>query len=347
MIEESEESGYRPRPDQRCGKYYRINGRPGHCDRFSGAPCCSRWHWCGGSRGHCFCKGCKDWRTATEYPYPVILDKNMVFISNKKYPHARLAQWGKGGRQIGTYELDVYTDQLWTLDASKKHSGYFYIKNVRFKGYRIAKWGRGRKQVGVYRGHYWNDQLWKFEHVGGGFYRIKNKSYPGAKMTKFGKSDGNWGTYTGPAVYDDQHWKVTPRFESSGLLWDTIWQIDNRQGSMPVTKEITITTGLKTTSSKSFSTKIGLKTSLETSIGHGPFSASLANELTYELGYSMSTTVEKSWEKKVKIQFVAPARKNYRILQKKVLFTSPLARDNCQLRTNYKIEESSESFKTQ
>ena len=60
-------------------------------------------------------------------------------------------------------------------------------------------------------------------------------------MAKFGSGNGDWGTYAG-ADYDDQLWKLTPRFKSSGDV-DVVWSFDNRAGSQDLTKEITITTG--------------------------------------------------------------------------------------------------------
>ena len=35
------------------------------------------------------------------------LDGNTFFIYNKVYEHAKLAQWGTGGRDVGTYEQRI------------------------------------------------------------------------------------------------------------------------------------------------------------------------------------------------------------------------------------------------
>ena len=50
------------RGDQRCGDQFPMNGRPGECDSDGGFPCCSNFGWCGISRHHCQCVGCKDYR---------------------------------------------------------------------------------------------------------------------------------------------------------------------------------------------------------------------------------------------------------------------------------------------
>ena len=47
------------------------------------------------------------------------LNGNTFFIYNKKYEHAKLAQWGTGGRDVGTYEQAIHADQLWLLVKRK------------------------------------------------------------------------------------------------------------------------------------------------------------------------------------------------------------------------------------
>ena len=99
--------------------------------------------------------------------------------------------------------------------------------------------------------------------------------------------------------------------------------------------------GLNLTSSKSFSTKFGLKTSLEASIGQGGFGTLQMTDCSTELESSVSTTDEKSWQRETKVKLVARAGKNYRVLQNTVKFESPLVADNCKLLCSYTIEKSS------
>jgi hypothetical protein len=267
----------------------------------------------------------------------MIFDGNTFIITNKSYPHANLAQWGNGGRDMGTYEQKIYPSQLWLLEAHPTYADYFYIKNCGKEGYRIGKWGGGDEEVGAYNGQYYDDQLWKFVDAGDGYYRIHNKKYPSAKMAKWGKKDDDWGTYAGPD-YDSQLWKLKPRFKSEGVA-DVLWSCDNREGSQDIAEEITITTGLKSTTSESFSTTVGFKTSIEASIGLGDFSPSASSEFYAETNHSLSTTEEETWQRTTTIKFVAPAGKNYRVLQNTCRFESPLVADNCELRCNYKVEE--------
>lgn len=151
----------------------------------------------------------------------VQLNKNSFFIYNKFYERARLTQHNT---QLMTYENMVYPDQLWMLEESTRHRGYYYIKNVLHQGYRLAKYGWGSTQVTVYNGYYYDDQLWRFQREGD-YYRIYNKQYPTAKLTKYGKYNTLVSTYTGPN-YDDQLWKLVPRFSASASE-KIIWSINN------------------------------------------------------------------------------------------------------------------------
>ena len=60
-------------------------------------------------------------------------------------------------------------------------------------------------------------------------------------MAKWGKGDGEWGTYAGQD-YDDQLWKLTPRFGAAGIA-DVLWSVDNRKGANDFSETITITRG--------------------------------------------------------------------------------------------------------
>ena len=111
------------------------------------------------------------------------LNGNTFFIYNKKYEHAKLAQWGTGGRDVGTYEQAINPDQLWLLEENSSKPGYYYIKNAKHEGYRLAKWGSGDGQTGVYNGQYHYDQLWRFQKEGDLiYYRIYNRKYSSANL---------------------------------------------------------------------------------------------------------------------------------------------------------------------
>ena len=105
--------------------------------------------------------------------FQMIFDGNTFIITNKRYHKANLAQWGKGGRDMGTYERGFSPSQLWTLEAHPEHTDYYYMHNCHFEGYRIGKWGSGDKEVGPHGGEHYEAQLWKFVHEGDGFYRYE------------------------------------------------------------------------------------------------------------------------------------------------------------------------------
>ena len=277
------------------------------------------------------------------------MDGAIFYIINKVYSHARLAQWGTGGRDIGTYEQKVYPDQLWRLEAEPKHPGYYYICNVHNDGYRIGKWGGGDGEVGNYNGQYFDDQLWKFEKSGQ-FYRIFNYKYKDAKMAKWGKGDGYWGTFSGDN-YDDQLWKLVPLLEGSfGKLF--VWSIDNRQGSENVTIQRSVTKGVKITQASSLTKKTGFKASLKYSASlaiEGIFSVGgeTSYEFTQEIESSLSHANEKQWSETTTVTFTAPKGVNYRVTQWQLNFASDaLEDDQCQgqVLTKFKVEETDGDF---
>ena len=156
----------------------------------------------------------------------VTLDKNTFFIYNKRYNHAKIAQWGKGHGDVGTYEQTLNPDQLWFLEQSSRYPGYYYIKNAEYTGYRLAKFGRGDGDTIVYDGQYYDDQLWRFQKRGN-YYYIYNKVYSNARLAKWGKGDGEFGTYSG-RYYDDQLWKLVPRFGPAHVREHEVLNFDNR-----------------------------------------------------------------------------------------------------------------------
>lgn len=276
------------------------------------------------------------------------LDGAIFYIINKVYSHARLAQYGPGSRDIGTYEQKVYPDQLWRLQAEPKHPGYYYICNVHNDGYRIGKWGRGDDEVGNYNGQYFDDQLWKFEKSGD-FYRIFNYKYKDAKMAKYGKGDDQWGTFSGDN-YDDQLWKLTPLLEGS-LGKTLVWSIDNRQGSKDVTVQRSVTKGVKITQASSLTKKQGFKASLKFSASlaiKGIFSvgSEMSREFSQEIQSSVSHANENQWSETTTVTFTAPKGVNYRVTQWQFNFGSDTMSDQCQgqVLTKFKVEETKGGF---
>ncbi|KAK2717564.1 complement C1s subcomponent-like [Artemia franciscana] len=58
------------RSDGRCGEDFVLeNGSPSECDPKSERPCCSAFGFCGKSKSHCTCKGCRDFRGKMDLCY--------------------------------------------------------------------------------------------------------------------------------------------------------------------------------------------------------------------------------------------------------------------------------------
>ena len=63
------------------------------------------------------------------------LNGNTFLITNKQYYKAHFAQWGKKGRNMGTFECKIHPDQFWKLEEDERHPGYYYIHSIHKEGY--------------------------------------------------------------------------------------------------------------------------------------------------------------------------------------------------------------------
>ena len=181
------------------------------------------------------------------------LNGNTFVISNKKYYHANLAQWGTNVGEVGTREGLPSDDNFWGLNEDVFHPGFYYIENVNWRGYRIDQWNNDGLSVRVTAGHYEEGQLWKFVLVEGHYFKIINYKYPNASIAKWGKSDIDWGSASNVEEYEDQVWQLTPRYKVS-IQPVVIWSVDNRHGSLDFWEEVTINEGwqLNTSTEKLF-----------------------------------------------------------------------------------------------
>jgi hypothetical protein len=71
------------------------------------------------------------------------------YVVNAKYHPARLAKWGWGDQDTGTFDGGKSTDQLWKISGDEI-SG-FKICNYKYSERCLAKWGRGNGEVGSYK----------------------------------------------------------------------------------------------------------------------------------------------------------------------------------------------------
>lgn len=279
-------------------------------------------------------------QVSSSYCEPI--KEGVYFIRNRKYPHARLAQWGYSSRSVGTYENWINKDQLWVIKESR-YSSYCgrTISNLEHTGYRLAKWSRGDRDTGVYNGQYYSDQTWLFYPSSNGYYYISNYKYKNCRLGKWGKSDGDFGSYCG-GYYNDQEWELIPRFQMK--ITPVIVDQYTNYGKDPITLKLKYKTGtVKKNGGKWSTTKeitLASKQSIEMSLG-----IPLAPELDagLNLGAEFSQTIkntinqESSWEntetkaKENSFDKTVKPGQSFKIYQTKVSFTSDLSQDNYDL----------------
>jgi len=271
----------------------------------------------------------------------LVLDNNQFLIYNKVYHKARLAQWGTGGNDAGTYEHALYPDQLWTLEPHPSKKGCYYIVNEVHSQHRIANW---QHNFIVYSGPHYNDQLFRFVSNGDGFYYIYSCHYTNDRIAKYGVGNGKMAMYGGPK-YPDQLWRLVPRFKAN-FFTDQVFHFDNRQGSNPITREVSVTTGIKRSTTNTIRSKTTFKQSVEASLSGAikliDVGVKTTTEFTTELEASFSETNEQSWSKTEKITFVIPPGKNFKVMQHVVDFEGKFGSESCSLLTAIKVFESTE-----
>jgi len=269
----------------------------------------------------------------------LVLDNNQFLIYNKYYHMARLAQWGTDRSNAGTYEHALHPDQLWTLDPHPTIKDCYYIVNEQYSQHRIAD---SDHDFVVTDGPYYNDQLFKFVPNGDGFYYIFSCVYTNDRITKHGRGDGEVSMNPGPN-YPDQLWRLVPRF-GANLFTKEVFHFDNRQGTNSITREVSVTHGLRRSSTDTIRRKKTFKQSIEASFS-GVVKAlnigvTTTTEFSNELETSFSETNEQNWSKTEKVTFTIPPGKNYKLMQHVAAFEGQFSAESCQLLTEIKVFES-------
>jgi len=225
------------------------------------------------------------------------------------------------------------------LEADPQKPGFYYVVNERYPKYRL---GVTNHTFVVWDGSHFTDQLFKFVSNHDGYYSIQNALYPEEWITKHGREDSDVSvrSFTGG---DDQLWRLVPRFQASKLN-QVVFNYDNRQGSNPIGRELSVTTGVRRTHTSAISNTSTYKKSISASLGLAieglGLDASHATEFEEKLEISLSEEVEESWSKTEKTSFIVPPGKNFRVVQKGVKFEGPIAADTCVLLTDIKVLES-------
>ena len=270
---------------------------------------------------------------------------NQFLIYNKAYHPARLTQWGPGCRDVGSYEDALRSDQLWALELHPHRPGCYYIVNEVYSLHRLAN---HEHDLVVYNGPHCDDQLFRFVSNDEGYYAIQSAQYPGDWVTKLGAGNAQVSfEQSGCGMRDNQLWRIVPRFRAQ-LFKRELFHLDNRQGCSPVTREISITTGVRRSFSSSITNITSYKRSISAALALAAEVLDLglhqAIEYENELNRSFSQGNERDWSKTEIITFIVPPRKNFKVVQQGVRFEGQFTADTCTLLTRNKTFESSTSL---
>jgi len=262
------------------------------------------------------------------------LDNQQFLIYNKKYHRARLAQWGRNHRNVGTYQHGLKFGQLWTLKPSHSKKGFYYIHNYKWSRYRLADY---RRRLITYPRSFFDDQLFKFVPNGNGYYHIFNYKYPTHRLRKWGPQA--WKTsFTSRAGGSEQLWKLVPRFKPT-LHANVIFALDNRQGTKDIHKILEFFVGLKRTSTRRISHKTNFKLGVKGAIKKLPVSA----EITHTMEFFFEEVREKNWHRMVKTTYTISRGRNFKLVQQVARLESVMPDDSVQLYSSSKIFESNTS----
>lgn len=298
-----------------------------------------------------------------------VLDGNTFFISNKVHKQRRLSQWADGPSGYGSYEdlilhrntgteRQYHEGQLWHLEQSPDHKGFYYIHNVKFQDYRLGNVVHQQNtSVDSVTGPYDTDQLWRFQYEGEGYYRIFNYRYPDVRLcmlrydsyfhfnaNSFWLRDGlpqaaQEELEQNPfqlglckdfrnEIGEEQLWKLEPRFHA---LFERVvaFHADNRNGLVDLPPQtVRVTRGISTTISTEKSQTTSFKLAVSTALEWGPVSAEVSAEYSSEISSSLSKSVEETMSKTTEKSYVAPAGYEYRVSYLKVKLAGNSPGDN-------------------
>lgn len=280
----------------------------------------------------------------------LVLNNTQFLIYNYKFHKARIAQWAERDTAVGTYEHELKPDQLWTFEPHPTKTGCYYIRNEMYQRYRLAdasQWFgiNNEHNFIVTSGAYKDDQLFKLVPSGkhAGYYYIYSCLYTNDRIGKWSEYDDKTIMWSGD-LKDDQLWKLVPRFKAN-LFTDVVFHFNNLQGSKPITRSVSVTTGIKRSTTNTIRNKETYKRSIEASMGValegiGEIGAKATEEFSYELEMTFSVTNEQSWAKTETITFTIPAGKNFKVMQNGANFEGKFSSESCQLLTSIKVFES-------
>jgi len=267
-----------------------------------------------------------------------IIHGNTFFIYNKKWRHAKLAQWGGSDTSICTWEGKPKPDQLWVFRRDEIKKDYFFIENAKYEDSRLFFYGHKPKyyshyylyqDVRVTRGHHDDNQLWKLvpqRGRRGDYFKIINYTDDSLKLRKKGRGDDDLTTIGVAKDKDEELWTLKPRFKVRSEC-HCIRGVDNRGKNKTDPGKKIYKSGLKVTKSRELTTKTSLGTTLSSSIPQ-IFGATLTASINKEIANVDFSARETTWTETDEKQLNAPPNMNYKEFQHRIHFESDLKKDN-------------------
>ena len=268
----------------------------------------------------------------------LVLDNNQFLIYNKMYPHAKLTLLKD--LSVGTTELALAPEQLWTFKPSENIKGCYYIINEAHPELRLADW---KNKLIAYDDKHYGDQVFKLVPSGNDdehFY-IYSQCYEEDRIAKYDRDDEQTGMYSGP-LYSGQLWKLVPRFKVN-FHTNVVFHFDNRQNPEPIKREVTVTRGVKRGSDSSIRNMKTFTQSIDASLNAAfnlfniGLSSNSKTEFSDEIALQFAKKTEEEWSKVEKITFTIPANKNFKVMQHVVKFDGEFEVDSCTLLTDIKV----------
>ena len=314
---------------------------------------------------------------------------NQYLILNKSYTRHKLAQWGPDSGDVGTQDGVLNRNQLWTLEPHPHQPGSYFIINEMYPQHRLANYNH---DLIVHNGPHHTDQLFKFVSDDSGFYSVRSVNHPEDWLTiqlgeqslfSFSRQEARNQNSAkcsqtisfrskDRAILDTQKWRLIPRLRAT-LFLRNLFQCDNRLGKAPVSKEITITTGLRrsncssnctpnrSTSSRNCSSNSSTCHLDASSSSHHPYITSYKRsvsaavqlaadvldlnlrfqvELEQQLTESFSGRSEETWCRTETMVFTIPPGRNVRVVQRGMQLEGLFRCDSCTLSTRVRVLES-------
>ena len=315
---------------------------------------------------------------------------NQYLILNKTYSKHKLAQWGPDNGDVGTQDGALNRNQLWTLEPHPHKPGSYFIINEMYPQHRLAN---NNHELIVNNGPHHEYQLFKFVSDDEGFYSIRSVSHledwltiqPGEQsLSSFSRQRA--GSQNSAkcsqtisfrpkdrGILDTQKWRLIPRLRAT-LFIRNLFQCDNRSGKAPVSKEITITTGLHrpnftskcsstcptlprscssypSTSCRSHASsclhfpniksyKRSVTAAVELAADVLDLNLRYQVELEQRLTESFSERGAETWCRRERVMFTVPPGRNVRVVQRGMELEGLFRCDSCTLSTRVKVLES-------